>query len=103
MQRVNAVILDLDMPGAHGSAVIQKMKAFNRTSSIPILILSGSDDPDEIQEMLKMGADEFLEKPTDLARVEQALDALVTKAAMRQSGVLNLALAIGGKLATNPA
>jgi len=104
MQKLNAVILDLDMPGTHGSAIIQRLKAFNRTSSIPILVLSGSDDPNEVKEVLGLGADEFLEKPTDLERVEQALAGLLAKKGMRQSAIQNLNLESGvAKLAINRA
>ena len=38
---VNLVIVDLDMPDVRGTALIQQMKAFNRTNSIRIIVLSG--------------------------------------------------------------
>jgi len=102
MQKLNAVILDLDMPGTHGSAIIERLKASNRTSSVPILVLSGSDDPNEVKEVLALGADEFLEKPTDLERVEQALAGLLAKRGMRQRAIQNVNLESRiGKLAIN--
>src|SRR3954469_4712558 len=104
MQKLSAVILDLDMPGTHGTAIIERLKSFNRTSSIPILVLSGSDDPDEVKGVMALGADEFLEKPTDLERVEQALAGILARRGMRESSIRNLAVATrSGKMAIHQA
>ena len=72
-----AVILDINMPGGTGLEVLKRLKSSNKTSLIPVIVLSGSLDPADIQNVIDMGADEFLGKPPDFERLEDALNRLL--------------------------
>lgn len=62
-QKVDLVILDLTMPGLDGFAFL-KFRYMNSTlASIPVIVLSGVKDEDDIQRAMEMGADQFIEKP----------------------------------------
>jgi DNA-binding response OmpR family regulator len=76
---VNLVILDLEMPGARGTTLIQQLKAFNRTSAIRIIVLSGSAEGDESTRLLSLGADDFLQKPPDFSIVQRAVATQFTR------------------------
>jgi len=68
-----AVILDVNMPGGTGIDVIKKLKAMSKTSQIPVLVLTASDDPKHADEARALGADEFLTKPVNLGLLHAAL------------------------------
>jgi two-component system response regulator CpxR len=72
-----AVILDINMPGGTGLEVLKRLKSSNKTSLIPVIVLSGSVDPRDAQNVMDMGADEFLGKPPDFERLEGALTRLL--------------------------
>jgi DNA-binding response OmpR family regulator len=77
--RPEAIILDIHMPAGTGFEVLRKLKTSTKTSQIPVIVLSGSVNADEIVTIETLGADRFLQKPADL---EQLFDAL--------GGLLNL-------------
>jgi DNA-binding response OmpR family regulator len=57
------IILDINMPGGSGLETLRKLKLSARTASVPVIVLSGSDDPDLPKQAKSHGADEFLAKP----------------------------------------
>lgn len=67
--RIDAVVLDLQLPTGSGLDVIQRLKSFSRAGEIPILVVSGSTDEHGAQFALSAGADRFLAKPPDLDRL----------------------------------
>ena len=73
-ERVDAVLLDLAMPGMDGAAVAREIRA---ESDVPILIVSGERDPAAPAELLDLGADDYIRKsmPNDekLARIRAAV------------------------------
>jgi len=64
--RIDAVILDLDLPSGSGLEVIRRLKSFSRTGEIPIIVVSGSTDAQGARFALSVGADCCLTKPPDL-------------------------------------
>ncbi len=58
-ERVDAVLLDLAMPGMDGAEVCRQMRA---ESDVPILIVSGERDRSVPAELLDLGADDFVRK-----------------------------------------
>ena len=59
------ILLDVNMPGGTGVGVLQKLKNSTKTSSIPVLVLSGSIDPALPARVVEMGAVRYLAKPVD--------------------------------------
>ena len=75
--RIDAVLMDLSMPGGSGADIIQRLKSSHKTGSIPIVVISGSIDPNASGDILALGADRFFTKPPRLALVVQALRELL--------------------------
>jgi DNA-binding response OmpR family regulator len=74
----DAIVLDIQMPGGTGIAVLKQLKASTKTRGIPIIVLSGSLEPKVAAETVKrLGADEFLAKPVDLKLLFSSLSNLV--------------------------
>ncbi len=63
-QKFDMVVLDLSMPGMDGLEVLKKMK--EDSPETEIIILSGQGTIQTSTEAIKLGAEDFLEKPIDL-------------------------------------
>jgi len=73
----DVIILDIQMPGGTGIAVLTQLKASTKTSQIPVIVLSGSIDPQIVPRVKDLGADEFLTKPVNLDALYLALSRLL--------------------------
>lgn len=71
-------ILDVMMPGRDGFEVCQKLKSWDQTKHIPVLLVTAMQDPWAKVKGSEVGADEFLTKPVDdtelLTRVRSLLN-----------------------------
>ena len=76
-QQPNAILLDVNMPAGTGLGALKRLQASARTSSIPILVVSGSTDLTLPATVRADGAKGFFKKPVDLdalcARLEELL------------------------------
>lgn len=69
------VILDLNMPGLDGRGLLSKMKTHDRIKSIPVAILSTSDDLNDVNACYRKGANTFIRKPVNW---EQFVDSMTS-------------------------
>jgi CheY-like chemotaxis protein len=60
---VDAIVLDINMPGGSGEETLKKLKMSTRTSDIPVIILSGSIDAKGQERVRLGGAAAVLSKP----------------------------------------
>jgi DNA-binding NtrC family response regulator len=70
---VNAVVLDLKMPGMDGLATLRAMKAAR--PGLAVLLLTGHGTVEAAREGLALGAFDFLLKPSDLDELTSKLQA----------------------------
>lgn len=61
---VNLVMLDLQLKGEGGASICKYIKTHHDLKSIPVILVSGSEDIEEIKE--KCGADDLIRKPFEL-------------------------------------
>jgi DNA-binding response OmpR family regulator len=61
----DAVVLDLGMPGGTGFGVLERLARSSRTSAIPVVVITGSKDDEDVDRALGLGATEFLQKPVE--------------------------------------
>jgi CheY-like chemotaxis protein len=59
------VLLDMNLPKIQGLEVLRRIKADERTSKIPVVILSVSRRDDYIEEAVRLGAEGYMVKPMD--------------------------------------
>jgi DNA-binding response OmpR family regulator len=71
---VDAIVLDINMPGGSGEDTLKKLKMSTRTSAIPVIILSGSIDAAGKERVRVLGA-AVLSKPLVPEELFQALAA----------------------------
>src|SRR6185437_5090497 len=76
-QQPDLVLLDINMPAGTGLGAIKRLKASARTSSIPVVVVSGSSDLTLPATVRAEGAKAFFRKPVDLealcVRLEEIL------------------------------
>ncbi|MEJ2363081.1 MAG: response regulator [Deltaproteobacteria bacterium] len=61
------IVLDIKMPGLDGLEVCKRLKEKEHTKLIPVIVITGFDD-NKI-EALNVGADDFVNKPFDMAEI----------------------------------
>lgn len=64
-ERPDLVFLDVEMPGMTGLEVCHRIRAMPQGENIPILIVTGSDDRESIDEGFDAGATQYKTKPVN--------------------------------------
>jgi DNA-binding response OmpR family regulator len=73
---VDLIVLDIMMPGLSGSDVLRALRA-RFTELPPVLIISALDSQAHVEELIELGAAEFLSKPIDIELLRQKARALI--------------------------
>lgn len=60
---VKVILLDLHLPKVDGIEVLKQLKANEKTKSLPVVILTSSDNDPIIEKCRKLGADSYIVKP----------------------------------------
>ncbi|MDT8368454.1 MAG: ATPase, T2SS/T4P/T4SS family [Longimicrobiales bacterium] len=74
------VILDLMMPGLDGHEVLHQIRGSVETAALPVLIRTGTGTERDEEELLLAGADEFVPKTMDPARLLARVRAILRRA-----------------------
>ncbi len=74
------ILLDLDMPTLGGREVLKSVRQSMVTAGLPVVVLTGTPDPDAEIELMEMGADDYLRKPLDPARLQARVRAALRRA-----------------------
>ncbi len=64
------IILDQGMPGMAGIDVVKILRSREKTKAVPILMCTGFSLLDTVDELLGAGANDYVTKPVDLARLK---------------------------------
>lgn len=59
------VLLDLNLPKVHGLEVLRAFKACELTCTMPVVVLTTSDEDRDIGTAYKLGANSYIMKPVD--------------------------------------
>ena len=76
--RVDAVLLDLRMPGIDGWAVLEELCSKRVSSRLPVVVLSAHPDPSAVERSIELGARGYVRKPFRAADLKRALEAVLT-------------------------
>ena len=72
----DVILLDLNLPKVSGLEVLEKVKASDGLSSIPIIVLTVSEQQEDVRESYKLGANTFITKPVDFEKFVHAMEIL---------------------------
>ncbi|MCM2265638.1 MAG: response regulator, partial [Desulfuromonadales bacterium] len=73
------VILDLTLPGMNGLDVCRAMRRDPWMEKIPVLMLTGRDDDDDVVAGLEVGADDYMTKPFAVKVLAARVNALLRR------------------------
>lgn len=86
------IILDVMMPGKDGFEVCRRLKKWEQTRNIPVLMLTALQEVADKVRGIESGADEFLSKPVDMVELQTRVKALVKAKIYRQQVIEKNAL-----------
>ncbi|MBL4889190.1 MAG: sigma-54-dependent Fis family transcriptional regulator [Candidatus Lindowbacteria bacterium] len=78
---IDLLLLDLDMPRKNGLETIKELRQAGNT--IPIIMVSGRGTIQTAVEAVKLGADDFIEKPVDDERLLLSLENVLEKSRLK--------------------
>ncbi len=75
--RPNLILLDYMLPDINGNIVCQTIRKNPEFENIKIIIVSGVIKRDEIDQLLKSGAEDFIKKPFDITELTDKITTLL--------------------------
>lgn len=82
--RFDLIILDVRLPGVDGFKVCQRLRTEGNFT--PILMLTARNQPDDIVYGLKLGADDYVTKPFDLAELLARIEGMLRRQEWARNG-----------------
>lgn len=67
------VLLDLKLPKVDGHEVLRRLKADPRTRTIPVVVLTSSQEETDIVRSYKLGVNSYIVKPVDFDNFAEAV------------------------------
>jgi CheY-like chemotaxis protein len=67
------MLLDLNLPRLDGYQVLARLKTDERTRHIPVIILTTTDEPHEIERCYALGCNVYLTKPVEYEEFAEAI------------------------------
>jgi CheY-like chemotaxis protein len=67
------ILLDIKMPRLDGIEVLQRLRADKRTSVLPVVILTTSNEDVDLVRAYESGANAYVRKPVSLAQFQEAV------------------------------
>jgi len=62
------VLLDLKLPRIGGLEVLRRLKASEATKTIPVVVLTSSQEESDLLESYRLGVNSYIVKPVDFAQ-----------------------------------
>jgi len=67
------ILLDLKLPKVDGIEVLKKLRADDRTAIIPVVILTSSNEDQDMLSGYKLGANSYVRKPVDFDQFSETV------------------------------
>lgn len=71
--RYKIILLDIHMPGLSGIEVLQKIREQKELTRTPVIMLSTSDNPKDVEVCYRSGANGYVIKPVGLQSLTSAM------------------------------
>ena len=67
------LLLDINMPRVDGIEVLRQVKADPKLATIPVIMLTTTDDPREVERCYKLGCNVYINKPVAYDKFVEAI------------------------------
>lgn len=67
------IMLDINMPRMDGTEVLEKIKNSESLKDIPVIMLTTTDDPREVEKCYHLGCNVYITKPVDFLKFTDTL------------------------------
>jgi CheY-like chemotaxis protein len=74
---VQLVLLDLDSPSLSGLEVLKQLRKARQTRHVPVVVMSGSTNRDDVARSYDLGANSFISKTDRAEQFEQTISHLI--------------------------
>lgn len=81
---VGVLVLDKMMPGLDGLGVARRLKSDPELRHIPVVMLTGDDDPEQIRQGVEAGVFHYLVKPLESGLMKTVLNAALRESTTKQ-------------------
>lgn len=72
-----AVLLDLNLPGTDGRDILAQIKQDEKLKTIPVVVMTTSSNPKDIDECYRAGANSYILKPTNIGQLKASIQLFV--------------------------
>ena len=79
LDAIALVTLDLQMKEMHGLETLRRLRGSVRTTHLPVIVATASDDPEVEMELFNAGADDYVVKPIDPLRFVLRVQAVLRR------------------------
>ncbi|MDF1876640.1 response regulator [Sulfurimonas sp. SAG-AH-194-L11] len=87
-QQIDGAIIDLEMPVMDGNKLLGAIKRDKKNLLMPVMVVSGTTDPDKIARVIKNGASDFINKPYSteelILRIDKMMEELKQQRKIKQ-------------------
>lgn len=75
--RPGLILLDINMPKKTGLEILKEIRAEDSLRTIPVIMLTASDDPKEVAVSYRLGANSFVTKPAHFQKLKNVVSSLM--------------------------
>lgn len=71
------ILLDLNLPGTDGREVLEQIKQDKALQSIPVVVLTTSSNPRDVETCYQYGVSSYIIKPIDIKQLQRTVQSLI--------------------------